>query len=174
MRDAFIRTGRVALGFDDHDTCPQCGTTWVRPAAVTVEVVAGAADRYAALLDSGREQPRAPGVWTPSGYTLHTGDWLGIWGERLIALAEDPTRAVPSIDPDALAEVRGYRDATPSAALHTLRWRARELLAVFDRVGVIAFEHPSFGPADSEAVMSWLAHEVDHHAWDVARLRGLE
>lgn len=28
-----------------------------------------------------------------------------------------------------------------------------------------------FGIGDTETILSWLSHEVDHHAWDIARLR---
>lgn len=173
MRDTFIRVGRVALGFGHDDVCPQCGATWVRPPQVTAEVIAEAADRYARLLLDGEEQPRDPGVWSPTGYTAHTGDWLRTWGERLVAVADDRTGPLPSIDQDALAAVRAYDDMSGAAALHVLRSGARDLLEVYGRTGALAFHHPDFGAADSDAVLSWLAHEVDHHAWDVARLRGL-
>lgn len=173
MEDTFIRVGREAFGFGPHDVCPQCGATWVRPAEVTRGLIHGAADRYARLLRDGEEQPREQGVWSPVGYTAHTGDWLRIWAERLVAVADDPARPLPSIDQDRLAGVRAYDDMSAAAALHALRSGARDLLEVDGRTGVVAFDHPDFGPADSEAILSWLAHEVDHHAWDVARLRGL-
>lgn len=173
MRDAFIRAGRQALGFGDHERCPQCDARWVRPPPESSEVIAGSAERFAALLREGTDRDRERGVWSPIGYTIHTGDWLRVWAERLVAVAEAPARPLPSIDQDALAAVRGYDHVSKAAALHVLRTGVRELLDVHRRVAPVDFDHPDFGPADADAILSWLAHEVDHHAWDVARLRGL-
>lgn len=171
MQDAFIRAGRRALGFGDDDRCPQCSGQWLRSPAESSVVIAGAAERFAARLGEGEDRDRDPGVWSPAGYTMHTGDWLRIWAERLVAVAAAPARALPSIDQDALAVVRGYDGVSEAAALHVLDAGAREVLEVHRRVTPVAFDHPSFGPADADAILSWLAHEVDHHAWDVARLR---
>lgn len=173
MQDAFIRAGRQALGFGDDDRCPQCGAPWLRTPPESSEVIAGSPERFETLLRDGTDPVRERGVWSPTGYTTHTGDWLRIWAERLVAVAEAPARPLPSIDPDALAAVRGYDDVAEPAALHVLRTGAHEILDIHRRVGPVDFVHPAFGPADADAILSWLAHEVDHHGWDVARLRGL-
>lgn len=172
MRETFIRAGRQALGFADADVCPQCGTSWVRPARASTRIIAAAADRYAALLATGEDLPRPPGVWSPVGYTIHVGDWLAIWSGRLVAVAAEPDRRLASIDQDELAVARAYDEVSATTALHVLRRGARDLLEVVERVGAVQFEHPDFGAADTEGILSWLAHDVDHHAWDVARLRG--
>lgn len=172
MQDAFIRAGRRALGFGDGDICPQCEAAWVRSRGVSGRIIAGAADRYGALLADREEVAREPGVWSPTAYTVHVGDWLRIWAERLVAVGAEPARPLPSVDQDVLAAARAYGEVSDAAALHVLASGARELLEVAERVGSVTFEHPDFGPADTEAILSWLAHEVDHHAWDVGRLRG--
>lgn len=173
MQDAFIRAGRRALGFGDADTCPQCGADWVRAGGATRRIIAGAADRYGALLADGEEQEREPGVWSPTAYTVHVGDWLRIWAERLVAVAAEPDRPLPSLDQDVLAAARAYEEVSEAAALHVLASGAREVLEVAERIGPVVLEHPDFGAGDTEAILSWLAHEVDHHAWDVRCLRGL-
>lgn len=173
MRDVFIIAGRQALGFGDHHDCPQCGAPWVRPSDAARGVIADAATRYASLLAAGEQRAREPGVWSPSAYTVHTGDWLRIWAERLVTVADNPSTPLPSIDQDELARVRRYDEMAQAAAMHVLSSGAEDLLGTYERVGALEFTHPDFGVADSEAVLSWLAHEVDHHAWDVARLRGL-
>lgn len=172
MREAFIRAGRRALGYPDEDLCRECGARWIRPVPASRDTVAAAAERYAALLAGGEDRAREPGEWSPVGYTVHLGDWLRIWAERVAVAAVEPGRVPTSVDPDELGRLRGYDRIGEAAALHVLRSGVRDTLDVFERVGALELESPDLGVTDSETVLAWLAHEVDHHAWDVARLRG--
>lgn len=172
MHEGFIRAGRWLLGYPDEDPCRECGTRWVRPVPASRDTIAEAPDRYVMLLAEGEDQPRDPREWSPVGYTVHLGDWLRIWTERVVAAAVDPEWILASIDPDELGRLREYERTAEAAALHVLTSSVRDTLEVFDRVGVVEFESPDFGVGDSESVLAWLAHEVDHHAWDIARLRG--
>lgn len=124
-----------------------------------------------ALGNPDEDRPREPGVWSPVGYTVHVGDWLRIWTERVVGAAAESGRAPPSIDPDELARLRGYDQIAQAAALHVLASAVRDALEVFDRVGAVELDSPDFGIADTGTILSWLAHDVDHHAWDIARLR---
>ncbi len=169
MRDAFVRSGRVALGFGDSEICPQCGATWLRPAEETKAVIEGARRRFESLLAHDHRAPTPEGTWTPEGYTMHTGDWLRIWAERLIAVDAHPERPLTPMDQDELAAVRRYDSVGAAEALWALERGAADVLAVADRVGRLEFDHPVWGPAETDSILSWLAHEVDHHAWDVTR-----
>jgi hypothetical protein len=165
--------GALALLYGDAPpgTCPACGFDWTSAAnAVTVRL-AGAPDRFAALLD-GRDattRPDDPG-WGAAAYVCHLADLARGWAERWVQLEVDPGSTLVPWDPDALAAARGYRGLPAPAALWSLR---RDVAALLDRTasvgGATAFHHGDWGPGTVDDALVWVGHEFHHHEHDVAQ-----
>jgi hypothetical protein len=135
--------------------------------------VAGAAGRYASLFAgcSPGEAARRPSpqVWPPVAYLWHVVDVLRFGAERLWMLTFDPTSPVVPWDADEVAAARSYDRLSVPVGLHALA-RARDtwLDAYASTPPDAAAPHPEIGRMTAAVMADRNAHEVVHHAVDIA------
>src|SRR5687768_1576015 len=73
--------------------CEECGFDWTISFSDASSIMRATPERYRELIDGHFEQActSATGApWSPSEYVWHVADAVGIWAERLKALADDP------------------------------------------------------------------------------------
>ncbi len=163
-----VRTAR------EQGRCDQCGYDWSIGHEDARAVINGSPRRCRELLaDRWEEARKSPDeqTWSPSAYVWHMADAIGIWAERLEALAEDPASPIVGFDQDDLAAVRGYARLSPIAGLWALErriddWNAALQAHSLDR----SFVHPDFGELTVGELVRWVAHDQFHHQWDIQRL----
>jgi hypothetical protein len=153
--------------------CPTCGYAATTEPAAVVALVRGAPQRFEACfatVDPARAGRRpAPDVWPPVAYLWHVVDVLRFGAERLWMLTLDPTSTVVPWDADEVAGARGYdRLSVPVGvrALHAARdvWLDAYAATPPDATA----HHPEIGPMTAAVMAHRNAHEVVHHAHDVA------
>jgi hypothetical protein len=157
--------------------CHECGYDWTLSVEDARGIVAGAPARCAELIGDRWEEARAKPdarTWSPSGYVWHMADAIGIWSERLAALASDPGSPLVGFDQDDLADVRGYDRLSPIAGVWAFERRVRDWNEALgshpdpDR----SLEHPDFGAWTIAAVIRWMGHDLFHHLHDIERIMG--
>jgi DinB superfamily len=157
------------------DRCAGCAYPATTTPADAVTLVATAPDRYAALFagHSPAAAARIPslGVWPPVAYLWHVTDVLRFGAERLWMLTLDPTSTVVPWDADDIADARGYPRLSVTVGLHALA-RARDtwLDAYAATPPEAAAPHPEIGRMTAAVMADRNAHEVVHHATDIARI----
>jgi hypothetical protein len=156
--------------------CAQCGFEWSVPVHEARSVVTGAPARCAELIgsrwDAARRKPDEK-TWSPNAYVWHCADAIGIWAERLKALAEDASASLAGFDQDDLAAARRYEEMSPQAGLWAFERRVRDWDEAVDlHDPTFGLSHPDFGSWDVGSVVRWMAHDLYHHQDDIAR--GLE
>lgn len=153
--------------------CKQCGFDWKTPFDEARSIISNAPGRYRDRIGDRFEDARTTSTgatWSPSAYVWHCADILGIWAERLKALADDPESPFVGFDQDDLAEVRGYQKLSPVAGLWAFERRVadwNEVLSAHDPKDEL--DHPDLGPWTIEGIVVWLAHECRHHEVDIER-----
>lgn len=154
-------------------SCPECGFSWAMSADAAISLVAAAPQRFhTALSARGEQLIRAPTVlpWAALSYLWHLADVVRISAERLWALSHDPQAPVIAYDPDQLADARHYAQQSTTAGLWALERSTSDWLAAVSTVHAHdQYHHPEFGQLTVTEVMRMIAHEVEHHAWDIQR-----
>jgi hypothetical protein len=150
--------------------CPDCGYDWATPPQTALELLAGAPDRYSALLD-GRDgmAPVADGGWNATAFVWHLVDMARSWAERWVQIEHAPGALLVGWDPDEMAAARNYRALPTAPALWALDASTRALV---ERTRVVGFDahflHGQWGSGSVGEATRWIAHEFFHHEGDVA------
>lgn len=157
--------------------CPTCGHDRDRPDADHLAVVADAPHRFRRLLAGVGQAAaaRAPddGTWPAVAYLWHVVDVLRLGADRLWALVLDPDVPIAPWDADELADARRYRALGVHSGLHALEHAARHWTDAYHACPAASTaHHPELGPMTRDVLAAANAHEVVHHAHDVARLVG--
>jgi DinB superfamily len=156
--------------------CPECLAPRHPTTAEAVAVVATAPERFAACFatlarDRWSAEP-APGVWAPVAYLWHVVDVLRFGAERLWMLRLDPTSNVVPWDADEIAAARGYPGLSVEVGRHALAQARDVWLDAFATTPAdAAAPHPEIGRMTAAVMAERNAHEVVHHAMDIARPR---
>jgi hypothetical protein len=153
------------------DPCRECGYRWSIGPADALALIAGAPERFAALLAGGDGTGRAPDLtWDAREYVAHVADNLRIWAERLSALTPGATLPIAPYDQDALAAARAYRQLPVAAVLWSVGQSAATFVALWPTVPTDArLDHPESGMMDRDRVVVQVAHDTTHHLVDVER-----
>jgi len=154
--------------------CEQCGFDWTITPEDAEKLILETPTVTATLIgdrwDDARRKP-GPKTWSPTGYVWHMTDAIGIWAERLKAIADDPKAPIVGFDQDDLADVRGYDKLSPVAALWAFERRVRDFNDALelhpDREK--PFDHPDFGSWSVAKVVVWMAHDLFHHTHDISQ-----
>lgn len=155
------------------EPCRECVFSWEIDVGSADVIVAAAPDRFAQLVAGRDLAARSPGcAWAACAYIWHVADNFRVWAERIIALATTGDNTVVTYDPSALGAARGYESLPASAALWSLSravddWHSA--LAIAQPMPGLVLRHPVAGVLTLVDVRRQLAHEVEHHAWDVTR-----
>lgn len=157
--------------------CPTCAHDLGRPGADHLEVITGAPQRFRrALAGVGQAvaaTPPADGSWPAVAYLWHVVDVLRLGADRLWALVLDPDVPIAPWDADELASARRYRVLGVHSGLHALEHAARHWADAYRSCPPTAVaHHPEIGPMTRDVLAGHNAHEVVHHAHDVARCTG--
>lgn len=154
------------------DPCPGCGYSWSTTYEEALELIRGAASRYADLI-RGREESAMvkpdSETWTPSGYVWHLSDWLRIQGQRIYAVDNDPLyRWVKlQLDPSELGERFNYDELPPTAGL----WALQKAADLFVEAATDADRSRVFDTGEDSwtvgELVIWVGHEVIHHEKDI-------
>ena len=153
--------------------CRGCGYEWSSGDDTCRQIVNEAPARFATLLSGRDGSERHPNLeWSASAYVAHTADNTRIWAERVAAVALGASSPVASYDEDALGRARGYQHLALQGCLWSLGravddWQSAEALAGAHDV---VLDHPEQGSLGLREVRGIVAHEVHHHAADVARI----
>lgn len=154
-------------------TCPECEFSWASLPRDATSLVTAAPLRYrTALSGRGEQVIRTPTVlpWAAISYLWHLADVLRISAERLWALSHDPKAPIIAYDPDQLADARHYARQPTAAGLWALERATSDWLAAAATVHARdSYHHPEFGQLTVADVTRMIAHEVEHHAWDIDR-----
>jgi hypothetical protein len=157
------------------DPCRRCGYAWDLDPDDAAALVAAAPERFREALGDDDGTARHPDLaWSAAAYVCHVGDNLRIWAERLAGASLGTARDVTTYDADLLAEARRYDDVPLAGALWSLGRAAgdwRDAVTAATTAGV-TLNHPDRGPQTVADVVRTNAHDVVHHAWDVARSTG--
>ena len=151
--------------------CSECGYLWSLDIPEAVDLVDGAADRYARLFADGiGSRSEDPARWSPTAYLWHVVDVLRFGTERLWTLTLDAGSGVPGWDQDALAAIRHYEKLSPAVGLRALQVAAVDWVeAATEAPRSARVEHPVFGTLTTEDSIRRNGHEVHHHALDIQR-----
>ncbi len=104
--------------------CEECGFAWTVSRNDAIDLVARLPeDATAALARIHQPMQQSGERWSASMYVWHLVDVLRIGTERLLTLAHDPGRGLTCWDENALAEIRRYRQLSPSRGLDRLAGR---------------------------------------------------
>ena len=155
------------------DPCRGCGFAFSSDDENARRIIAGAPDRFDALLEGRDGTEQLPDLsWNASAYTAHCADNTRIWSERAVAAALGAAGPVTPYDEDSLGEARGYARLPLEGLLWSLRravgdWQAAEALA-----WPLGFEllHPEQGVLPAPLVLRIVAHELHRHEGDIARI----
>jgi hypothetical protein len=155
-------------------TCDECGYSWAIPLAQALDIVTDTPAQVATALDragAAATAVPAPDTWSASGYAWHLVDVFRIGTERLWSIVDDPGRALPAWDENALADARSYARLSPVVAPRALRDAAATWLAAARRTPEdAAARHESDGTLTAGDVIRRNAHEARHHLRDIARV----
>ena len=153
--------------------CEECGFAWTVSRDDAIDLVALLPeDATAALARIHQPMQQSGEHWSASMYVWHLVDVLRIGTERLLTLAHDPGEGLTCWDENALAEIRRYRQLSPSVGLIVLPAAAQEWAAVASRAPAEAVvRHPEFGDLGALEVIRRNAHEAHHHLMDINRYR---
>ncbi|HEV2755229.1 MAG TPA: DinB family protein [Actinomycetota bacterium] len=174
VTDAEVR--RIMAHFDTSvagGRCTWCSFDWtigVEEAATIVgETPEWCRQAFEGRWEEARRKP-APELWSPSAYVWHMADAIGVWAERLVALAQDRERPLAGFDQDDLADVRRYEELSTRAGLWAFQRRVDDWndarAAISPDTELL---HPDFGPWTVAAVVRWMAHDLNHHRADITR-----
>jgi hypothetical protein len=150
------------------DPCDLCGFAW-RATDDPDGLIAAAPQRYRNLTAgaTGRECA-ADLTWSVTAYVAHAADNTHIWAERLAGAAFGALAPIAPYDEDALAEARSYNLIELPAALWSLQRAVGDWEAAYALSGP-GFVHPQQGELSPDHARAIVAHELHHHAFDVAR-----
>ncbi len=153
--------------------CEECGFAWTVSRNDAIDLVARLPENAADALARIHQPMQQFGErWSASMYVWHLIDVLRIGTERLLTLAHDPDRGLTCWDENALAEIRRYRQLSPSVGLIVLTAAAQEWAAVASQAPAEAVvRHPEFGDLGALEVIRRNAHEAHHHLMDINRYR---
>jgi hypothetical protein len=153
------------------DPCRECGFSWSTNAAEAVAIVEALPPRVATALDRAHGEERHPDLaWSVTGYVLHVGDNLRIWGERVAGITHGDSSVVASYDENALAAVRSYDAIGPAAARWSLERSVGDFLAALRLAPAdLVMHHPERGTIGLADLAQASAHDGVHHLWDIER-----
>ena len=159
-----------------EQTCRDCGFNWSIDIPEAIGLVAGAPDRYRALLDAGLVVCSGDHEdWSAVGYLWHVVDVIRFGTERLWVLALDPASGVPGWEQEALARERHYEALSPVVGLRALDHAVRDWIeAACEAPADAEVEHAALGRLTTEDSIRRNAHEIQHHERDVRLRLGLE
>jgi hypothetical protein len=154
------------------DPCKLCGFAW-RAAPDPDGLIAAAPEHYRQLTAAATGRERAEDLkWNVSAYVSHAADNTRIWAQRLAGAAGGPTEPIAPYDEDALGDACSYNDIRLRAAQWSLQRAVGDWAAVSE-LGAPGITHPQQGVLSADDVMTIVAHELHHHAVDVARCLGV-
>jgi hypothetical protein len=154
------------------DPCRGCGFDWSISQAHADALIADAPVRFAALIGDTDGAQRAPDLeWTASGYVCHVADSLRVWAERLANVALGDPGPVAAYNQDKLAVARSYDKVGVRGALWSLERAAGDWQAAVDLAASreAVMTHAELGEMTVLDVTRIRAHDVNHHADDIAR-----
>lgn len=151
--------------------CEWCGWDWTTSVPDAARVISGMPE-WCAQAFEGRhadaQRKPSPELWSPSAYVWHMADAIGVWAERLVALAHEPDRPLAGFDQDDLGDVRKYEQLSPVAGLWAFAKRVDDWDEARTAISPdLAFVHPDFGPWTVGEVVKWMAHDLHHHRADI-------
>lgn len=153
------------------DPCRTCGFDWSTDSETCRHIVDNAAVRFSVLL-SGRAGSEQDGglEWNARAYVAHVADGMRIWAERVAAVALGAADPIVTYDESVLGEVRGYQGLALQGGLWSLErasgdWQAAEALSEGTD---LVLDHPEQGPIGLSEVRRIVAHDVEHHAFDLS------
>jgi hypothetical protein len=153
------------------DPCRTCGFDWLTDSDTCRQIVGGAATRFRVLLSRRDGSEQDGGLeWNARAYVAHVADGMRIWAERVAAVALGAVGPIVTYDESVLGEVRGYQDLALQGGLWSLErasgdWQAAEALA--DGSDLL-LDHPEQGSIALSEVRRIVAHDVEHHAFDLS------
>lgn len=149
--------------------CGECGYAWDTTPGEAITLIETSPGRYRAAVEGmdGMTEPD-DGSWNATAYVWHLADLARSWAERWHQVRAEPGSRLIGWDPDALAEVRGYRSLPTAPALWALQRAVEDLVAATADAGLDGlFLHSDWGHGDIADAMVWLGHEFHHHEGDV-------
>jgi hypothetical protein len=153
------------------DPCRTCGFDWSTDSEACRQILGGATARFSALMSEHAGPERYDGLeWNAQAYVSHVAEGMRIWAERVAAVALGAIEPIVPYDESVLGEVRGYEGLPLQGALWSLGrasgdWQAAEALA--DSTDLM-LDHPEQGPIGLSEVRRIVAHDVEHHAFDLS------
>jgi hypothetical protein len=136
-----------------------------------IKLVEAASDRYSEMLADGAG-PRSddPKQWSATGYLWHVVDVIRLGTERLWTLTLDAPSGIPGWDEEALAAARRYEQLAPIVGLRALDVAVGDWVrAARETPPSAEVMHPAFGAISTHDAIVRNAHEIQHHARDIAQ-----
>jgi hypothetical protein len=155
------------------DPCRGCGFDWSTSVDQAASIVDDAPRRLKDLTANASGRTKHEDIeWSVSGYLFHIGDSIRIWAERIASVALGNTAPVALYDQDLLATARHYDDID----IATARWNLDRALGDWHAAltlvgdGPFTMTHSEVGEMGMTDIMLIRAHDVVHHAGDIARI----
>jgi len=155
------------------DPCRECGFEWSTPAEEADTIIAETPARYVDLLDGQDGSARHPDLtWTAGGYVWHVTDNFRIWSDRLAGIAGGSRSPIVPYDENELAASRGYNEMSVEGGLWALERAVGDyevVVSLVDAMDDAVMLHPEFGDLPIIEVRRLIAHDAQHHGWDIER-----
>ena len=156
----------------DEGPCSDCGFSWSIDIGDAIRLVQSAPEDFRDVFAKGVDKDDRAGGWSSTGYLWHVVDVLRFGTERLWTLALDPTSGVPGWDQERLAEARSYERLSLIVGLRALEVATADWVRAAEDAPLTAtVTHPTLGELAASHSIRRNAHEVQHHARDIKRLR---
>jgi hypothetical protein len=152
--------------------CDECQFKWTITASDALAVVDGGLVQIESLLRGPHGSPAdTPGRWSTIDYLWHLVDVVRMGTERLWTVQLDPGVGLVCWDENELARVRQYSRLSETVGLRALREATETWTSEVPAVTMTAvIRHDEHRSMTAEDVVRRTAHEVHHHALDIARI----
>jgi hypothetical protein len=153
------------------DPCRICGFDWSTDSDTCRLIIRDASVRFSALTSERTGSEHHDDLdWNARAYVVHVGDGMRIWAERVAAAALGAVEPIVTYDESVLGDVRGYQGLALQGGLWSLQrasgdWQDAEALA--DGTDLV-LDHPEQGTIGLSEVRCIVAHDVEHHAFDLS------
>jgi hypothetical protein len=151
--------------------CQECGFDWDdEDPTHLIEIVRSAPAEFATA--TSRARP-APAVWSQLEYTVHMTHALDFYTDRIELVLTHDRPQMTAFDFSAACERDRYNERDSSEAFAALAHASERLTTRLESLTPAQWQRRGIGSDGDERTINMLArraaHEVQHHALDVAR-----
>lgn len=160
------------------ESCLECGFCWTAPLADLLRTIETCAERIAQAVravdaTTARTRP-TPHVWSALEYTVHTGDAIGWYDERIERILTEDHPRFTAFDWNAACDEREYNDRPIDLAVEVVGRVSAGLVARARRLAPDEWKREGIGSDGSkrsiDALLRRAAHEAVHHVADIHKV----